>query len=227
MTRRFSKFGLVAAAVGVLTAGAAYASPVSIYLVSGSATHSQQAPSGSNTIGFSSSNFGGWDVTYANGTSGSPSASPNSINGGLDLGTLSAACLNEAGCQALTITVSDTGFTTPTNDFTLIGSNDQKNGQGMVQQTGWVKGNVIGTMTLTNSQTKTLVGGGIPTSMPYSLTLTDVLTPVCSNGVTTCNASFSFDGSITTVPEPGTLALFGAGLLGFALLMRRRRARQE
>ena len=33
--------------------------------------------------------------------------------------------------------------------------------------------------------------------------------------------------SITTVPEPGTLALFGAGLLGCALFIARRRARQS
>ena len=29
--------------------------------------------------------------------------------------------------------------------------------------------------------------------------------------------------SVTSVPEPGTTALFGAGLLGFALVLRRKR----
>lgn len=224
MMRRISSFGLVAGAVGLLAVQAAHASPVTISLSSGTASATMFAATGSNMTGFGSSDFGGWVITYANGTSGSPSASPNSLTGGLDLGTLSAACLNGSTCQALTISVSDTGFTTPTNGFILIGSNDQKNGEGMVGLTGWVNSTEIGSMSLLNSQTETLVGGGMPSSNPYSLKLTAVLMPGCTEGSSTCASTFSFDGSITSVPEPGTLALFGASLLGLAFFVRRRRA---
>lgn len=232
MSRRISKFGLIAATVGALVAGTAFASPVTIVLTSGAASASMSAPVGSDTTGFSSSNFNGWDIQYANATSGSPNA--NTYFGALDLGTLSATCVPYAGtgptptgwCGALTITASDTGFTTATTGFVMGGSNTQTAGMGTVEQSSWVNSTLIGSFLLTNTAHNEVVGGGMPSSNPYSLTLTAVLTPNCGDA-TSCNAGFSFDGSIRSVPEPGTLALFGAGLLGCALVISRRRARQS
>ena len=51
---------------------------------------------------------------------------------------------------------------------------------------------------------------------PYSLTLVDTLWAGSGN-------SYSTDGRITQTPEPGALAMFGAGLLGCALFINRRR----
>ncbi len=49
----------------------------------------------------------------------------------------------------------------------------------------------------------------------------------CSDWIGTPNSAALYDGTSTTVPEPGTLALFAAGLLGCALVAARRRARQS
>jgi hypothetical protein len=67
------------------------------------------------------------------------------------------------------------------------------------------------------------VGGGSLTG-PYSLTLVDQFcsNPAGSDGTCTGGLSFSTDGGIT-VSEPGTLALFGARSLGYALFAGRRR----
>ena len=223
--RSLAKIGTLAA-MGILTVGAALASPVSIQLTSGSASYSGSAVPGSDTAGFGSSNFNGWNISYAFGTSGSPVADGSTATGGLDLGTLSATCVVGTGtCSALTITVSSDGFTTPAANFSVGLSNNQVYGNGMVSQQAFVNQNLIDTLSVDGSQTKTWIGGGVPSSYPYSLQLVDVLTPTCAPDVTTCNDKFSVDASISSVPEPGSLALFGAGLLGFALLMRRR-ARQ-
>ena len=232
MSRRISKLGLIAATVGALMAGTAFASPVTLHLSSGSSSTTLSAPVGSDTVGYSTTNFNGWDIQLASATSGSPNA--NTIFGALDLGTLSATCVPYAGtgptptgwCGALTITASDTGFTTQTTGFIMAGSNSQTSGMGSVQQTGWVNDTEIGSIMLTNTDHNTVVGGGMPSSNPYSLMLTAVLTPNCGEA-TSCSSGFSFDGTIQSVPEPGTLALFGAGLLGCALVISRRRARQS
>jgi hypothetical protein len=54
----------------------------------------------------------------------------------------------------------------------------------------------------------------------FVTTLGDYSMTIPSSGQ---NASVDIYSSVTSVPEPGTLALFGAGLLGFAFFVGRRR----
>ena len=78
--------------------------------------------------------------------------------------------------------------------------------------------------------TGSTVGGGNQMGSPYSLTLVDYFcsspyTSATSGMNSSCsgNLSFSSDGQVTSASEPGALAIFGAGLLGCALFINRRR----
>ncbi len=64
------------------------------------------------------------------------------------------------------------------------------------------------------------VSGLAPTDPSYSVTLRWTITHTLAGSPTTGNAEFQ-------IPEPGTLALFGVGLLGLGFLSRRRSAMQE
>jgi hypothetical protein len=64
-----------------------------------------------------------------------------------------------------------------------------------------------------------LIGAG----SPYSLTQAFFITPTDPR----LGAAFSGDGELNAVPEPGSLALLGGGLLGLASWARRRRQQKK
>ena len=58
----------------------------------------------------------------------------------------------------------------------------------------------------------------------YSLAVPGPINQACANGAATCTGSETFDiyGSSNGTPEPGTLGLFGCGLLAMAGMIRRK-----
>lgn len=249
MIRRFIKIGLAASVVAAMAAGTALATPVLMQI---STTDSQGAMhtmtitgTGANpsTVAYLNSNFYGWNlesflynqmsVPYTVGTSYSPSTSPFA----LDLQTLSAAC-QSSSCSALSISISDVGFTSPVLANGLISSvGGTLTGGGSVTQNAYLDPlnqyfgttESIGSVSVTGpgAVSGSTTGAGpwpVGDSTAYSLTLTDTLNANCSHS--SC-ATFSLDNNITSVPEPGSLALFGAGLLGLGLIMRKRVRRQS
>lgn len=238
MIRRVSHLGLgLAAAIGVLLAGTALAGPMELSLSSGGSSTGNMSISNGGV--YSNADFNGWNVSYLTPTSNSPTADP----WGLNLSGFTASCVSLSGCADLTISLSGTGFTTPVamSGFGIGLTNNNSMGPtamtGTLQQTAYYdmgnsffgNSNTIGSLTLKGFGSSFANGGG-PTTGSYSLTLVDTFSSSCK--VADC-AIFAIDSSIgaaaatsTTVPEPGTLALFAAGLLGCALWMRRR-ARQS
>lgn len=82
--------------------------------------------------------------------------------------------------------------------------------------------NLIGSLTLSGPSTGITVNGGPDPIRSYSLTVSDSFSFAGA-----LDPSFQVKSTLTKVPEPGTLALFGAGLLGVLVLARRRRTRQS
>src|SRR5579885_772927 len=229
MKSHFSKIGL-AAAIGVLVAGSAFATPIEMTLSSGTKSGSGFNLTSSFVVYSTGSkySFKGWDVNLVGGFSNSPSLSPFA----LDLQSLTAACGIRTGCAPLTVSISDIGYMTPVGPNGLLTQlSDTQTGKGSVSQWAYIgfnnayfqKDSLIGTLTLSGTGGASIYGGA-GANAPYSLTLIDTFTTSCtSKGCT----SFSTDGDITSAPEPGTLALFGGGLLGCALFVGRRRRSQS
>jgi len=217
MKRTLTSVALIVAAVGTMASGTASATP--ILEVDGSSVALTYLGSGLYSFGTSTSDWvvAGTVYDYA------PSVSPR-----FDLGSFSASCgVSDSGCASspLTLSITDT-FTQPVplNGFLTV-LTDSQTGNGSVTQTATYgssdSSGTIGTITCTGTDMCTpsgqVWGGGPVGPSPYSLTLTDVFTAADTAGVT-----FSTDGDIR-VPEPGTVALFGAALLGCALFLGRRR----
>ncbi|MGC8519549.1 MAG: PEP-CTERM sorting domain-containing protein [Steroidobacteraceae bacterium] len=249
--KRVSKFGIIVALAGTLAAGTALAGPIEMVITSGTQSSPLLIGIGdpSSVAVPSSTNGGmtlnGWFISkQTGGTSYSPFLNQSV---GLDLASYAVTCSGQAatGCSQdpLTIAVSATGFTSPVgrNGFQMEFSGNA-NGGGMATTTAYVDSlnggnsyfcndagaatlgnecgasNLIGSLSLNSKSSGSSMIGGPPTTGPYSLTIVDMFT-ANANGV-----SYSADTSLVQAPEPGTLAMFGAGLLGCALFINRRRA---
>ena len=141
--------------------------------------------------------------------------------------------VSSGGSGSLRIELTDTGFVSgiPSPYFTAaIGGTtsgsltlnhaavDPNNGQfaNTVDITGGGLGPFTGGAFSGSAGNWVNVGAGVPFSMTLSATITHV-----GAGQLT-----SFDADIS-VPEPGTLGMFGLGLLGLGFLWRRRNAHQD
>ena len=241
MSRRFIKLGLMAAIAAAMTAGTSFAGPIEMFLTSGGQTTTLLI---GNTGDPSSVSFtgtlNGWSITSGTGgTSFSPGL--NSMIG-IDLGGYTATCVGVGGCSSdpLTIAISATGFTTPidTKGF-LMEFSGNVHGGSVTSSAYWDTANtyfcnsantasndcgpstLIGSLTLNRTGAMSVLGGP-DTIRDYSITVINTFAAGGSG-----DPSYSMDTTITqAVPEPGTLALFAAGLFGCAWMIgRRRRAR--
>ena len=181
--------------------------------------------SAAGTIAYSNSNFNGWNISVASGTTRSPSLSPF----GLDLASLTATCAS-GGCTTTPLQVwySDIGFTVPVaaGGFTTTFSSTQT-GNGASTESAWFSNlntvfsqqNLIGTIGPFSASNVGSANGGLVAATPsYSLTLEQVFTDANGTAV-----SFSVDGNIVNaVPEPAAIFLFGTVLALCAAGFRKR-----
>ena len=227
MTKHISRLGLIAA-IGAMAIGTAFAEPLSSTstLTSGPLTFSNF----SATI----TGFGNYSPTSMSSISVT-SLMPDAAGPGIEFtGDFDAFGSGSYGDVALNYeAVASSG--TMINDIFL--------GLGGAVLSGSNANVTIVECAYANAAHTVLLGGNClsvydpPPSLTGELSLggnystvyvTKDISYNAGNCSTDCTASLSIiDQRFSTVPEPGTLALFGAGLLGCALFVARRRARQS
>jgi hypothetical protein len=161
---------------------------------------------------------GSWSINLTSGLSFGP------LGPTMDVGSLDATT---SSADPLTITFTDTGFSTPSPGFMLASSGHIVTGSGTAMIKGWVDdtntvfgepaAGLIGSLgPFSGAYFQSVTGG--PAGVPlYSLTEAVTLT-TGSSGVT-----WGTDSSIAPVPEPAAVALFGSVLLLCASKLRRRK----
>jgi hypothetical protein len=194
------------------------------------------ATGGAVTGGYSitASNFNGWSITISDVGSNSPNCPPAGPGG--------PGCLNSTNITANTIGAStlgsfdfSSGFTA-TADFIVANTSALQTGLLESQQayatTSGVDPLGVATTTYAAAVAGQTACGAVLTSVAPGVTATPTGcanpgTPVSLELATifTTNAGgggFTVGGNISTVPEPGSMALVGAGLIGLAGLLRRK-----
>lgn len=163
-----------------------------------------------------------WTINTIDGVSHSPTTNP-----GLDVTNEQDVC--QSGCSSgseLDTYFSDIGFTTANTGF-VNGFSATDVGSGTASQSAWVSATntllaetsaigTVGPFTGTGTFQGSLGSAVAAGPAPYSLTLEQVFTSDAQDD------TFSVDGNMTGVPEPGAVILFGTVLVFCATKLRRR-----
>ncbi len=186
---------------------------------------------GGGEVEYSNANFHGWNLQVILGSSNSP----DNVDPALDVTSLTATCLlkgvNGCGSNPLDVIYSDVGFTVPAVQWKNDYSTTISGGSGSTTQLAWVDtsntifgmpgGGAVGAVGPFNaSNAGFTLGGPVTTTSPYSLTLEQIFTDSGKKSAT--GVTFSSDGALSGVPEPGALILFGTVVVMCASKLRRR-----
>jgi hypothetical protein len=208
------------ASAGLLTAIAFAAAPaqagpmLGIELHSGSSTFSLFSLPGATSLTFNQA-IGNFTTTVNTGTT---TQAP-----GLDLSSVE---ISSTGGGTLTVTLSASGFASPFGAANWLSqfSGNFVTGSAVVTLQTYLDNSDM----LLNTSGATLLGTLTDTATPFgisvtksastegSFALTEVLTIT-----TTGAAHVSLDGSVSYVPEPASMAVLGAGLIGLGTVRRR------
>jgi len=178
---------------------------------------------------------GNWTINVVTGVSQSPSDIPL----GLELTSETATC-DACAKDQLEILYSDINFSPSNPSFetqytTTITNSDSKE-TGSTSQSAYFSNTntlfaettLIGTVgpfsATTGNGATTAAFGGTGSVAPFSLTLDQVFSVTTQEGNTPTLFSFSSDGSVNSVPEPGAIFLLGSVLVFSASRLRRRSA---